>query len=539
MPALVRPIGDERDGSLAYLDQQRHVLRVAAFGLTDEQARATPTTSSLCIGGLIKHAAATERRWIATIQRRVEGPYLDYAANFRFGADDTLSDVLASYADAARETEEVLAGIADLGQPVPVPRGSPWFPDDVEAWSVRWVLLHLIEETARHAGHADIIREAIDGATAFPLMARVEGWPASPLIRPWEPGGSGRVEVEPDQGPSADEAMAGQKRTAIDLVDHWTAIALRTVIDVGVIEAFAGGPRSSREVADEVGVDAPTLDRTLRLLAGRGVFVEDGEGRFHLSEVGELFLLDHVDSLVGLATWKDWEVHAWAEFEHTLRTGESGFVRHFGTTYWDWLAAHPEASGRFDRSMERRTGSLLRFARSFLRRLPDEGRIVDVGGGNGALIAMMLGAVPGLTGVLFDRPQVVSSAGAVLRRAGVEGRVEVVGGDFLESVPAGGDVYVLASVLHDWDDPDATRILRNVREAMGPGATLVVLDAIVRGPNEWDTFKGVDLHMLVLFGARERDEAQWRELFEGGGFEMTEAFRSPGLAWIEAVPVGG
>ena len=86
---------------------------------------------------------------------------------------------------SAAETEAVIAGIADLGQAVPVPKGVPWFPDDVEAWSVRWVLLHLITETARHAGHADIVRESVDGATAFPIMAGAEGWPASPWMQPW------------------------------------------------------------------------------------------------------------------------------------------------------------------------------------------------------------------------------------------------------------------------------------------------------------------------------------------------------------------
>jgi len=95
-----------------------------------------------------------------------------------------------AYASAAAATDEVVAGIADLGRAVPVPQGVPWFPADVESWSVRWVLLHLIEETARHAGHADMVREAIDGATAFPLLAAVEGWPATPWIQPWEPAAS-------------------------------------------------------------------------------------------------------------------------------------------------------------------------------------------------------------------------------------------------------------------------------------------------------------------------------------------------------------
>jgi uncharacterized damage-inducible protein DinB len=186
MPGQVPPVPDERTGLLAYLAQQRYVLRLAAYGLTDDQARETPTSSALSIGGLIKHVATTERGWIDMVLQRSSGSEDDYVANFRLGPDETLAGVLQIYDEVAAETERVIAGIPDLGQPVPVPRGVPWYPSDVEAWSVRWVLLHLIEETARHAGHADIVRESIDGATAMPLMAAAEGWPSTPWLQPWE-----------------------------------------------------------------------------------------------------------------------------------------------------------------------------------------------------------------------------------------------------------------------------------------------------------------------------------------------------------------
>jgi uncharacterized damage-inducible protein DinB len=188
MPGTVPPVADEREGLLAYLAQQRDAVRFAAYGLTDEQARATPTASTLSVGGLIKHVATTERAWIDdTLQRPSSVSEQSYDDNFRLGPDETLADVLALYDKVAAETEEAIAGIADLGQPVPVPQDAPWFPKDVKAWSVRWVLLHLIEETARHAGHADIVRESIDGAMAYRLMAAAEGWPATEWLQPWEP----------------------------------------------------------------------------------------------------------------------------------------------------------------------------------------------------------------------------------------------------------------------------------------------------------------------------------------------------------------
>jgi uncharacterized damage-inducible protein DinB len=180
------PLTDEKALLLAYIAQQRDGLCNAAFGLTDEQARSTPTAGTLSIGGLVKHVAATEQSWIdmALQRQRSPGNEQDYADGFRLRDDETLAGVLATYDEVAQSTE---AGMTDvsLDQPVPVPKGVPWFPADVEAWTVRWVLLHVIEETARHAGHADIVRESIDGATMYELMAGVEGWPETEWLKPW------------------------------------------------------------------------------------------------------------------------------------------------------------------------------------------------------------------------------------------------------------------------------------------------------------------------------------------------------------------
>ena len=184
MPGMVGPSDDERDLLLAYLAQQRNAIRLAAYGLTDEQARSSPSVSSLSVGGLIKHATDMERNWINIVQQRDHEA--DYEENFRLGPDETLADLFAA-SDAVAETTESVIRALSLDHPVPVPKGVPWFPDDVEAWSVRYVLLHVIEEIARHAGHADIVRESVDGATSFPLMAAAEGWPATPWMQPWQP----------------------------------------------------------------------------------------------------------------------------------------------------------------------------------------------------------------------------------------------------------------------------------------------------------------------------------------------------------------
>ncbi|MFJ5774381.1 DinB family protein [Streptomyces sp. NPDC093094] len=190
MPGFAPPAADERTALTAYLAHQRRALRVTAYGLTDDQARTAAPVGELSIGGLIKHAARCETFWTDLVLRQRRGPQRKAdesdADEFRLAPDESLADVLAAYAEAAERTDAVIAGIPDLGQAVPVPRGLPWFPEEVGEWSVRWVLLHLIEETARHGGHADLIRESLDGATLYPLLATAEAW-TDPWFQPWEP----------------------------------------------------------------------------------------------------------------------------------------------------------------------------------------------------------------------------------------------------------------------------------------------------------------------------------------------------------------
>jgi uncharacterized damage-inducible protein DinB len=175
MPGMVAPVSNELEGLLAYAAQQRQSIRNSLHGLTFEQATSTPTVSALSLAGLAKHVALCERNWIVNIlaQRNAE---MDYMDSFSLREDETIDDVIALLDEVGAETEEIVRALPSLDHPAPVPQGVPWFPSDVEAWSARWVLLHVIEEIARHAGHADIIREAIDGKTMYELMAEAEGW---------------------------------------------------------------------------------------------------------------------------------------------------------------------------------------------------------------------------------------------------------------------------------------------------------------------------------------------------------------------------
>jgi len=180
MPGLVPAVTDEREALLAFLGQQRDALRYAAHGLTDEQASEHPTVSQLTLAGLVKHATLVERAWTSFLiagDTSVFVPQDDWADGFRLVDGETLAHVIALAEEQARITEKIVAAIDDLGGPLPPTVDLvPWIPGGI-VWTPRWVLLHLIEETARHAGHADIIRESMDGATCWTVMAAAEGWP--------------------------------------------------------------------------------------------------------------------------------------------------------------------------------------------------------------------------------------------------------------------------------------------------------------------------------------------------------------------------
>ncbi len=194
MPAMPPPIADERAGLKEYIAAQQYAFHAIAFGLTDEQARSAPSVSALSIGGLIKHVTNCQRSWMERVaaapeltdgdKRPMEDQAADYGDEFVMREDETLAAVLAAFDEQNAETIRLIE-TTDLGAAVPVPPGVPWFPKDFPAWSVRWVMFHIIEELARHAGQGDIIRESIDGATLYELLAGLEDWEPTPWLTPW------------------------------------------------------------------------------------------------------------------------------------------------------------------------------------------------------------------------------------------------------------------------------------------------------------------------------------------------------------------
>jgi hypothetical protein len=190
MALHVPPVADETDAIAAFLAQQQDAFRALLFGLTPTQAAAAPSASSLSIGGLVRHATSVQRSWLASAEAapgRLEptGGVDDYLDAFRFEEDGSLDDLLAAFDEVSAAVLDAVRRL-DLDTPVPVP-DAPWFPQDVEAWSVRWVWWHLVEELSRHAGHGDIVRETLDGATMYALVAARDGLPDLPFLKAWRP----------------------------------------------------------------------------------------------------------------------------------------------------------------------------------------------------------------------------------------------------------------------------------------------------------------------------------------------------------------
>ena len=294
--------------------------------------------------------------------------------------------------------------------------------------------------------------------------------------------------------------------------------ALHVAAVLGLADLVGDGPRSSDELAEVAGAHPPSLYRLLRALASVGVFREEDGRRFAPTALSDLLRRDSPGSLHGWVEFVGRRAHwdSWACLVDSVRTGESAFRLRHGESVWDYRARDPEENAAFDAAM-----TAISNADRGLIAAYDFGRfatVVDVGGGRGGFLASLLAAHPDLRGILLDQPHVVAGAPEPLRAAGVAARCELVGGSFFDAVPAGGDIYLLKNVIVDWDDAQATAILRVCRRAMPAAARLLVVQRVLAPGDAPDPATFGDLNMLVMVGGQERTAAEFAALYEAAGF---------------------
>ncbi len=327
-------------------------------------------------------------------------------------------------------------------------------------------------------------------------------------------------------------------RTMLDLT--FTALVVHRAIyaaaELKIPDLLANGPRFSDEVAQDTGCDADATYRLMRTLASSGVLTESAGRKFALTDLGATLRTDAHGSR------RDWVlfsgsttyIEAWQDIVATVRTGEPAWNRVHGAPFFDYLGEHPEDAKIFDRAMT----SLSSWEVEAVLEAFDFGGIgtlVDIGGGEGRFLASILTATPVSRGVVFDQPDTIAAAESFLAREGLSARCEAVAGDFFESVPAGGDAYLLKYIVHDWDDEAAVKILANCRRAMTADARILLVETVVPGPEQPHYAKLQDLEMLVLLGSRERTVDDYQALFERAGLALTRVIPTTGyLSIVEA-----
>lgn len=314
--------------------------------------------------------------------------------------------------------------------------------------------------------------------------------------------------------------------------------AVYVAAKLGIADVLKDGPLPPKDIAERVGAHPDAVNRLLRALASQGLFRGDGK-RYELTPLGDALRTDSEVSMRSMALMtgspEHWE--HWGHLLDSVRDGEEVVSKLRGMDLWDYFQANKAFADVFNEAMT----SVSAFAKAPVLAAYDFspfGKIVDVGGGHGSLLASILQRTPTAEGVLFDLPSVTSEAEETLTAHGVRERCAVESGSFFEAVPAGGDAYVLKNIIHDWADDKAQAILRNVHAAIDPAGRLLLIEFVVPDGNGAHPAKLVDLEMLLQVGGRERTEEEYREFLARAGFRLDRVVHTASpLCVLESTPV--
>jgi ubiquinone/menaquinone biosynthesis C-methylase UbiE len=354
--------------------------------------------------------------------------------------------------------------------------------------------------------------------------------------------------AQPNKPPSAPpQAKSKGMPPQVMILQMMNAYRLTQNISVaaqlGIADLLADKPKSVVELAKETETDCQSLYRLLRTLASFEIFAEIEDQHFCLTPRAFLLKTNAPGSLRGYAMvmGADWHWQMWKDILHSVKTGESAFEAVYGMGFEDYYQQNPEDAKNFDAAMK---GALTLSDRSIIGAydFSDFNKVVDIAGGgqgDGELIASILQKNQAVTGVHFDAPMRIEEAKAAIANKSVGDRCELVGGDFLESVPAGGDAYIVKNLIHDYDDIKAGKILSNLRQAISENGKLLVVEMIVPPGNEPSLAKILDVEAMIMTpGAIERTAEEYRQLLAKSGFEVNQSIptKSP-MSIIEAIAV--
>jgi O-methyltransferase domain len=314
--------------------------------------------------------------------------------------------------------------------------------------------------------------------------------------------------------------------------DLWSFQIVYTLAELEVPDALASGPRAAADVAHDRGVKEDELYRLLRAATNLDLVRELPGRRFELRALGEALIQREGESfrdfvvMMGRMGWR-----FWGRLPDAVRQGKSAIEVETGKRPFDFLLSDEASAHIFNRAMSA-VSAVTADAVTAAYDVSGFRKIVDIGGGHGRLLSALLKQAPGAKGVLFDMPSVVEGAPKMLDQYGVRERVEIVGGDFFDKVPADGDLYVMKAIIHDWQDDEARKILENVRRAMARGGRVALVECVVTGPNEKHFSKFLDIEMIVHAGGRERTRDEYAELFVKAGLRLTRIVPCAGPASV-------
>lgn len=318
---------------------------------------------------------------------------------------------------------------------------------------------------------------------------------------------------------------------------YWVSRIIYAAAKLGLVDQLADGPKSAATLAGPMQVHAPSLHRLMRTLASLGILTERSEQSFALTPLGEALKTGAPGSARSslLTLGSDWFQTSFDHIIYSIQTGKTAFEKAHGMAVFDYLAQHPEDASLFSETMVGIHGEeppAVADAYDF----STFDSVVDVGGATGNMLAAILARYNRPRGVLFDMPHVVGDAPALLKTKGVSDRVTIEAGSFFETVPAGGDAYILSHIIHDWNEDQCLTILGNVRRAMKPSARLLIVEMVLPAGDAPHPGKMLDMVMLVLPGGQERTEAEYRALLGKAGFRLSRVVpTASAVSVVEAV----